>query len=526
MSNNTVSIKPGIGIYNVIRHTNYSKWTAISEFIDNSVQSYLENRVELEKLNENFQLNIFITFKNDFTSFTITDNAAGIADDRFEVAFRPAKKHLKSSGLNEFGLGMKSASFWFANKWEIKTKALSEDVIKKVSFDIDKIMNDNLSELDVEKYSLAKDQLKFDFDHGTQLDFFDLTDNKIRTRRDLTDIKKHLSSIYRRYIDPNSPYKINIWLDRDVLKYKHPKILVAPHYEKAGDPKAKNIEWKVHFDLELEGGKRIKGKAALLEKMSASANNGFSIFRRGRVIQGSGDEKFRPEQWCGPPGQFLYKRLCGEVEIFGFDVTYDKGAFHGQNEFDKMIDLVKHLMEKHRLQILKQGRNYRVKDTIKNQKNVANKAIDDFDKVAENRKAIKEFEKELSKIDVKHDIDKREKIDKKSLQKNKINDTTFQFMWEQEQWNVNVLISSVESSKELISYSIEKSEGSNKELQIVLNSSHHFMKSYGHNDIAPYIRIAVALCISEIITSESGVIGAGLIRKYINNLLSTELLGN
>ena len=54
------------------------------------------------------------------------DNAGGISDSRFEYAFRPAYKPSGVSGLNEFGLDMKAASFWFANKWVLRTEALDE----------------------------------------------------------------------------------------------------------------------------------------------------------------------------------------------------------------------------------------------------------------------------------------------------------------------------------------------------------------------------------------------------------------
>ena len=36
-----INIKPEMGIYNVFRYLKYQPWFAISEFIDNSLQSFL-----------------------------------------------------------------------------------------------------------------------------------------------------------------------------------------------------------------------------------------------------------------------------------------------------------------------------------------------------------------------------------------------------------------------------------------------------------------------------------------------------
>jgi hypothetical protein len=45
-----VSIRPGVGILSVLRHLNYKPWFAMAEFVDNSLQSFLQNRVQLQKL--------------------------------------------------------------------------------------------------------------------------------------------------------------------------------------------------------------------------------------------------------------------------------------------------------------------------------------------------------------------------------------------------------------------------------------------------------------------------------------------
>ena len=111
---NTVSTKIGQVGYRFLQNMNYKYHYALGEYIDNAIQSYLDNEKELKKIDPNYLLYININIKDDYME--IEDNAAGISEDRFKYAFRPAHKFDNSDGMNEFGLGMKTASYFFANK--------------------------------------------------------------------------------------------------------------------------------------------------------------------------------------------------------------------------------------------------------------------------------------------------------------------------------------------------------------------------------------------------------------------------
>lgn len=45
-----VSIRPGVSVLSVLRHLNYSPWFALAEFVDNAIQSFIENKVRLQQL--------------------------------------------------------------------------------------------------------------------------------------------------------------------------------------------------------------------------------------------------------------------------------------------------------------------------------------------------------------------------------------------------------------------------------------------------------------------------------------------
>lgn len=46
----TIQIRPGVGILSVLSHLNYKPWFAIAEFVDNSIQSFLDYRAEIQKV--------------------------------------------------------------------------------------------------------------------------------------------------------------------------------------------------------------------------------------------------------------------------------------------------------------------------------------------------------------------------------------------------------------------------------------------------------------------------------------------
>ena len=98
-----VNIRPGVSVLSVLRHLKYSPWFALAEFVDNSVQSYFENKSKLHELHgPAWTLKVSIDIDTSWSGRIIRDNAAGIGD-AFPRAFRPAVIPPDGTGLSEFG---------------------------------------------------------------------------------------------------------------------------------------------------------------------------------------------------------------------------------------------------------------------------------------------------------------------------------------------------------------------------------------------------------------------------------------
>ena len=57
---NTINIRPTVGILSTISRINYTPYHAMAEFVDNSIQSYVDNKSKLKSLHNNYKLKIEI----------------------------------------------------------------------------------------------------------------------------------------------------------------------------------------------------------------------------------------------------------------------------------------------------------------------------------------------------------------------------------------------------------------------------------------------------------------------------------
>lgn len=116
----SIEIRPEVTMLSVLRHLNYKPWFAMAEFVDNALQSVIANNEQLQVLHDGkFQLRVDVKIDTSGPGLiVISDNAAGISEVDFPRAFRAAQVPEDRSGLSEFGMGMKSAACWFAEKME------------------------------------------------------------------------------------------------------------------------------------------------------------------------------------------------------------------------------------------------------------------------------------------------------------------------------------------------------------------------------------------------------------------------
>ncbi len=502
---NKVNIRPQVTMLSILKYLEYETWFALAEFIDNAIASYLKNELAIKAIEgDKFKLEVRLEINEAENKITIRDNAAGINEVDYLRAFRAAEIPLDNTGLSEFGMGMKSAACWFADNWCVTSTALGESVEKKVRFDMKKIFEDKIEELDVETRNCNKNY------HYTLVELFNV--NRMPRRRGVGKVKDHLKSIYREFIR-NEVLVLKV--DNEQLSFKDPKILTAPRYDK---PKDEAIHWRKEIKFDIEEGLSVFGFVAIREKASTS-EAGFALFRRGRVIEGSYDNGFRPDFIFGAPNSYRYQRVFGELHLEGFDVNFTKKGIQWDENLEMFLRLLKDDISSKEFPLLQQAEQYRVRASeleYKAAKKALDEAVDDLEKKAP--QAVADVVNTASNVS-----EPEQQIltpTEKTLHRE------FEIRFNKENWKVSIELSYDPSLKEMIevgdSFIKEKpKDESIRQIGIRLSLTHPFMVEFAgadNNKIEPILRIAAAFGLSEVIAKRSKIVGD--VRRNFNELIS------
>ena len=369
IDNNTiqrVSIAIGSSMYGRFEDLPNSTSHVLAEFVDNALQSSRDKREALLETDANYKLRVSIDIVWDdspdgrASKLIIRDNAAGIDKEKYTVAFQPAKTPEDNTGLNEFGMGLKTAACWLGSSWKVVTKALGENVERTLMFDLNTVINDELDDLPVET------QYKPIDDHYTEVTIWNSTKN-VPTRKSLRKIIDELTSIYRQ---PLRNGEIEITVCDEPLHFVEYDILCAPfspHQIPQGEP----IYWKKDIDFKF-GKYKAKGFVGILRDINKD-HNGFVLMRRGRVIMGAEtDGRYFPK-FSGSSGTFRFKRLFGELELEGFDVSFNKNDIQDKENLEALMEVVKEQIHAKDFDLFTQAEDYRLDDTIKKVKKLVKK---------------------------------------------------------------------------------------------------------------------------------------------------------
>lgn len=491
----------------ILKFLEYETWFALAEFVDNAIASYQNNETKLKKLHgEDFQLEVVIEINEPESKITIKDNAGGIEEANYARAFRAAEIPIDTSGLSEFGMGMKSASCWFSDLWSVRTTAIGEPYEKTVKFDMNRIYEDKIEELAYTTKPVDKNH------HYTIIELLNVS--KMPRRKGLGKVKSHLTSIYREFIRQGI---LKLVVDNAILRFTEPKILVASRFD---NPDGEPLRWKREIDFEVEEGLSVKGFVAIRETGS-TAEAGFALFRRGRVIEGSYDNGFRPEFIFGASNSFRYQRVFGELHLEGFDVSFTKKGIQWDDNLDVFLKCLRDELTTNEFPLLTQADKYRARASDKDYKNSGTKALNQTvsDLEAKGPKAIQEtFEK--PKIE--------EESDEPLVQTEKAIHKDFRVHFNRTDWVISIELSFDPSLNELLEVGPHLikdpiADKSIRQVGIRLSLTHPFMVQFAGTDemkIEPVLRMAAAMGLAEIIAKESGAKTQGEIRRNFNELIT------
>ena len=501
---NKVSIALKPSVYSTFRALNNTVSYTLGEYVDNAVQSYLNNKNALLATAPDYKLEIRITVDWTERTITIIDNAAGINAENYERAFEPAHIPLDATGLNEFGMGMKTASVWLADNWCVYTKALGESVERFTEFDLQKVTSEDREEL------IVIETPKPENEHYTKIILSNLS-NQAPTTNQMDKIKRHLSSFYRKFIRND---EIIIFVNGQQLYYPDYEILEAPYYKNSN---GEDVVWKKNIDFEL-GEYKAKGYIAILKTMQQTAN-GIALLRRGRVIE----EKYYPPVLCGQLGSPRYKRIFGEIELEGFDVSFNKNRFRDEEDLYAFMSALKDELTAPEFDLYGQAENYRQRtkeDTAKIAKGITS-TLKKETKPRELAQKVQEAEAKAqnSQLTVQSEnlIQKAETLEShaEAFEYNGIN------------YTLRVDLVNETTTERLYSVSLEETSKydtlNSKIIVCKINLAHPFFTRFDQfkkaDNYQPIVEIFKSLALAEVMAQHRGTTNASNIRLLFNNYL-------
>lgn len=497
MALSKIDIRPGVSILAVLRHLNYKPWFALSEFVDNSLQSFLTNYKYfcLEKLTINIDIDATHPSK-----ISIKDDAFGISLKDFPRAFKPASVPPDNTGLSEFGMGMKSAACWFSPKWEVRTSIIGEPIIRTVYFDVGSMIHNESYEISVKETAGLKDL------HFTEVILNDVF--HLPVKRTLYKIKNHLASIYRFYINNGL---LVLKVNGEVLSFQEPKILNALYFkDKDGTP----LYWRKEIQFKVSDSVNVSGFAAI--RATGNTNEaGFSLFRRGRVILGSADETYRPSYIFGKSNSYKYQRLFGELHIDGVDVSHTKDGFRWGELEQVFLNKLREKLDSDDMPLLRQAEGYRVKNNDDRLYSLIESAVSSsIDEMKEHLPSIIPNILDSELIDTPIDL---------TESKSKLMSRSFDISFRDQLWSIFIEISNDHSESEWLVLSDTGKVGDiSRRLSIRMSMTHPLMIQFAQNDsdVSEVVfRIGAALAVAEVLARDSGVSKAGTVRRNLNDIL-------
>lgn len=352
----SVDITIGANMYGRIPDLPNTPSHVLAEFVDNALQSSRDKKEKLLAVDSEYRLRIDIDFEwdgntNQATAIIITDNAGGIDASNYTKAFKLANTPENNEGLNEFGMGLKTAALWLGNEWSLKTSALGEVVSRSITFDLNKVLADSLTKL------VVKEEEAETAEHYTSIRITSPTP-KAPTKKALDKIRTELSSIYRKSLRMN---EADIYVDGIKLAFEESEILTAPSVK---NPNGPAIYWRKDIDFKF-GKYRATGFIGILKDIN-STKNGFVLLRRGRVVYGAEtDGRYFPKSLSGSTGTFRYKRIFGELELEGFAVSFNKNDLQNKENLEALMEMLRGEIHTKEFDLYNQAEDYRLDERQK-----------------------------------------------------------------------------------------------------------------------------------------------------------------
>jgi hypothetical protein len=344
MGDKTIHITPDTLLMKHLGSSGHTLVKALSELVDNALDSFLENRDALKKLKQSkVKVSIQVERHQGVDRIIITDNAVGMSDEDLNNALTIARSAKPNSKVKEligrFGMGMKTACSSLGMVFDIRTSRPDISQTHLVHYDEESFIKQKEWQIKL------KTEPKSDkHTHGTTIT---ITNLKKRPQAK-SYLKENLSRIFAYYLrsgvleltvqdDPVKPWTpelLTVKNAADLTKAPKPRERWSDDEVKELIARLKTIkfdsEGKKEFTFKIEG-KEVKGWVGLQKHSSQRGNYGLSLIRHDRVVK-----EYAKIGFAEHPAT---ARVVGEIHLDDWDVNYNKDDFvRDTEEWQKLED--------------------------------------------------------------------------------------------------------------------------------------------------------------------------------------------
>lgn len=307
-----VNIEPGSGILGTYRDQSYKLEGAFAEFIDNSTQSFFNNRNALAEIG---QMSCKIVIEIYPEQIRIVDNAFGMEESDFRRALKLNSPPADKSGRSEKGMGLKTAATCLGSLWSVETTQYGSKNKYFCRVDVDEVERESPESIEATIEECDLDQ------HYTIIQIEAL--NKKITDGKIQKLIKTLSEMYSKDIRNGDLILI---INKVPVKYEEPPLRV--------NPETGSVYMEVFERSFIVDGKTYQFDGWVgIRQVGDTEFSGFTLFRKGRAIK----MHYRPTQLLGKPNLYPYQRIIGEVNLIGdnWKPSYTKDELMWEGELEE-----------------------------------------------------------------------------------------------------------------------------------------------------------------------------------------------
>jgi hypothetical protein len=173
------------------RNDNSKPYYMIAEFIDNSLSSWVENKMESD-----LRIDVYHNYKDKI--LRVSDNAFGMNRQQLGDSIQLYNEK-DGNVLSMFGVGMKNASFWFGEDLYISTKQRGG-----AGYKTNIMLSDKINTEEIKKQISWKITQDNEIQNpGTIVTIRNMYDDKLMSNATIKDVIQILSLKYKRYLAKN-----------------------------------------------------------------------------------------------------------------------------------------------------------------------------------------------------------------------------------------------------------------------------------------------------------------------------------